>query len=306
MSNKPDFRGSRWLGHLCAGAAMLFWNTSYLSSKVLLEDFTPMELSFYRFVFAYPLLFLIAPRGIPFRGWKKELLPMGLGITGVTAYYFFQNTALTLTTVSNVGVLMSVCGLIIAVLNRIFYKEKTFTPPFVAGCLMALAGTVTITVESSGAMAFHPVGDLLAIGCAFSWAFYSLLNRKIGAEGYPGIALIRRTFFWGIAFMLPLLPFTEFRIGAERFLRPDNLLSFAHLSLLCSMLCYILWNVAVRNLGILTSGLYLYSGPVMAVLISVAVMHEPVGAASAVGILLILAGSLLAGKKKRAKEPASP
>lgn len=306
MSSKPDVRGSRWLGHLCAGTAMFFWNTSYLSAKILLEDFTPMELSFYRFIFAYPLLFLIAPRGIPFRGWKKELLPMGLGLTGVTAYYFFQNTALTLTTVSNVGVLMSVCGLIIAVLNRVFYKEKTFTPPFVAGCLMALSGCVMITVESSGAMAFHPAGDFLAIGCAFSWAFYSILNRKISAEGYPETALIRRTFFWGIVFMLPLLPFSEFRIGAERFLRADNLLCFAHLVLFCSMFCYILWNLAVRNLGLLTSGLYIYAGPVMAVLISVVIMREPMGPAAASGILLILAGSLLAGRKKRAREPVSP
>jgi drug/metabolite transporter (DMT)-like permease len=285
---------------------MFFWNTSYLSTKVLLEDFTPMELSFFRFLLAYPLLFLIAPRSIPFRGWKKELPLMGLGLTGVTAYYFFQNTALTLTTVSNVGVLMSVCGLMIAVLNRVFYKEKTFTPTFVAGCLMAVAGAVIVTVETSGAMDFRPAGDLLALGCAFSWAFYSVLNRKVGAEGYSEIALIRRTFFWGVIFMLAILPFTEFRIGAERFLRADNLLSFAHLVLFCSMFCYILWNIAVRNLGILTTGLYIYAGPAMAVLISVVILREPMTAVSAAGILLILAGSLFAGKKCAKKEPVSP
>ncbi len=306
MSNKPDFQGSRWFGHLCAGTAMFFWNTSYLSSKVLLEDFTPMELSFFRFLLAYPLLWLIAPRGIPFRGWKKELPLMGLGITGVTAYYFFQNTALTLTTVSNVGVLMSICGLMIAVLNRVFYKEKTFTSPFVAGCLMAVAGAVIVTVETSGAMDFRPAGDLMALGGALSWALYSALNRKVGEEGYPEIALIRRTFFWGIVFMLPILPFTEFRIGAERFLQPENLLCFAHLSLFCSLFCYILWNIAVRNLGILTSGLYIYTGPAMAVMISVVILHEPMTALSAAGILLILVGSLFAGKKKSAEEPVSP
>lgn len=285
---------------------MFFWNTSYLSARVLLEDFTPMELAFFRFILAYPLLWLIAPRGIPFRGWKKELPLIGLGITGVTAYYFFQNTALTLTTVSNVGVLMSVCGLIIAVLNRVFYKEKTFTPPFVAGCLIAVAGTVMVTVESSGAVAFRPAGDMLALGSAFSWALYSALNRKVGAEGYPEAALIRRTFFWGVIFMLPVLPFTGFRIGAERFLRPENLLCLAHLVLLCSIFCYFLWNIAVRNLGILTSGFYIYSGPVAAVLISVVIMREPITAVSAVGILLILMGSLLAGKKKKEEAPVSP
>ncbi|HPD89607.1 MAG TPA: DMT family transporter [Oscillospiraceae bacterium] len=306
MLNKPDFQGSRWFGHLCAGTAMFFWNTSYLSVKMLLEDFTPMELSFFRFLLAYPLLWLIAPRGIPFRSWKKELPLMGLGITGVTAYYFFQNTALTLTTVSNVGVLMSICGLMIAVLNRVFYKERTFTPTFVTGCLMAVAGAAIVTVETSGAMDFRPTGDLMALGGALSWALYSVLNRKVGAEGYPEIALIRRTFFWGIVFMLPILPFTEFRIGAERFLRPETLLCFVHLSLFCSLFCYILWNIAVRNLGILTSGLYIYSGPAMAVMISVIILHEPMTAFSAAGILLILVGSLLAGKKKSEEEPVSP
>jgi len=192
------------------------------------------------------------------------------------------------------------------VLNRAFYKERTFTPTFVAGCLMALAGAVVVTLETSGAMDFRPAGDLMALGGALSWAFYSVLNRKVGAEGYPEIALIRRTFFWGIVWMLPILPFTEFRIGAERFLRPDNLLCFAHLVLFCSMFCYILWNMAVRNLGILTTGLYIYAGPAMAVLISVVILHEPMTAVSAAGILLILAGSLFAGKKRSEEEPVSP
>lgn len=50
------------LGHIMALLTMFIWGTTYISTKVLLEDFTPLEILFYRFVIAYIILFIIHPK----------------------------------------------------------------------------------------------------------------------------------------------------------------------------------------------------------------------------------------------------
>ena len=39
------------LGHLAALATILVWGTTFVSTKVLLRDFAPLEILFFRFLF---------------------------------------------------------------------------------------------------------------------------------------------------------------------------------------------------------------------------------------------------------------
>ena len=51
----------------------------------------------------------------------------------------------------------------------------------------------------------NPLGDVLALLAALTWAFYSILTRKIGDYGYNTLQVTRRIFCWGLIFMLPTL-----------------------------------------------------------------------------------------------------
>ena len=84
----------RTLGHAAALMTIIIWGTTFVSTKVLLRDFTPVTVLFTRFVIGYAFLWCLKPRFLPFSGWKKELLFAGAGLTGVTLYFLLENIAL--------------------------------------------------------------------------------------------------------------------------------------------------------------------------------------------------------------------
>ena len=84
----------RTLGHAAALMTILIWGTTFVSTKVLLRDFTPVTVLFTRFVIGYAFLWCLKPRFLPFSGWKKEFLFAGAGLTGVTLYFLLENIAL--------------------------------------------------------------------------------------------------------------------------------------------------------------------------------------------------------------------
>lgn len=49
------------MGHLFALVTILLWGTTFISTKVLLRSFTPIEILFFRFIMGLIVLFLIYP-----------------------------------------------------------------------------------------------------------------------------------------------------------------------------------------------------------------------------------------------------
>jgi len=75
---------------------------------------------------------------------------------------------------------------------------------YLIGCVIALIG-ISIISFSGTTMHLNPIGDILSVGAAMVWSFYAVLSKKMGAFGYSVIQTTRRTFFYGILFMIPAL-----------------------------------------------------------------------------------------------------
>lgn len=69
-------------GHTAAIVTILIWGTTFISTKVLLADFTPIEILFYRFLIGFIALILVRPKMNPFKSWRQELLFAGAGLFG--------------------------------------------------------------------------------------------------------------------------------------------------------------------------------------------------------------------------------
>lgn len=128
---------------------------------------------------------------------------------------------------------------------------------------------------------------------AFVWACYSILSKKISSLGYPVLLTTRRTFFYGILFMVPALFFFDFQLRPERFGDITCLLNMVYLGLGASALCFVTWNTAVRLLGAVRTSVYIYMVPVITVATSALILREPVTWISAAGTLLAVAGLFL-------------
>ena len=91
-------------------------------------------------------------------------------------------------------------------------EEEKLGVPFCIGFLMAMAGIVMISFNGAE-LKLNPTGDLLALLAALVWAVYSILSRKISSLGYPVVLTTRRTFFYGILFMIPASFLLDFRLN---------------------------------------------------------------------------------------------
>ncbi len=283
----------RMAGHLAALFTIIIWGTTFISTKVLLVDFRPVEILFFRFVMGFAALLLVCPHRMKGVGRRQEMTFALAGLCGICLYYLLENIALTYTMASNVGVIISVAPFFTAILSHVFLKsEGKLRANFFIGFVVAMAGVALISFNGSN-MELNPMGDILAVLAAFVWACYSILTRKIGSFGYPVILTTRRTFFYGILFMVPALFLFDFEVRLERFTDMTHLLNILYLGLGASALCFVTWNMAVKVLGAVKTSVYIYMVPVITVVTSVLVLKEPVTWVSVMGTVLAVAGIFL-------------
>lgn len=289
------------IGHLAALLTIIIWGTTFISTKILLVDFQPVEILFFRFVMGYAVLFIICPRRLKGLDKKRELTFVAAGLCGICLYYLLENIALTYTMASNVGVIISVAPFFTAILAHIFMKsEEKLRANFFVGFVVAMAGIMLISFNGS-ALELNTMGDILALIAAFVWACYSILTKKISSYGYPVILTTRRTFFYGILFMIPTLFFFDFKMELSRFENISYLFNILYLGLGASALCFVTWNFAVKVLGAVKTSVYIYMVPVITVITSVLILHEQVTLLSGIGTILTLVGLFLSESKIQKK-----
>ena len=288
-------------GHLLAAITTFIWGTTFISTKVLLVSFTPIEILFFRFVMGLIILTAVFPHRLKGTTWKQEILFAGAGLCGVTLYFLLENIALTYTLASNVGVIISVAPFFTALFSHLFLENEKLKANFFIGFVIAMIGIILINFNGSMVLKLNPMGDLLAILAAFVWAIYAILTKKVSQFGYNTIQTTRRIFLYGVIFMLPALSVLPFKWGFERFLQPVNLFNILFLGLGASALCFVTWNTAVKLLGAVKTSIYIYLVPAVTVITSILILNETITWIAACGTLLTLVGLFISERKVKRK-----
>ena len=289
-------------GHLIALITVAIWATTFVSTKLLLADFKPIEILFYRFVLGYLTLWLLLPRPFAWQGIKQELTFIGAGFCGITCYFLCENTALTYTTASNVGVIVSLCPVLTALLAIYFLKAEKPALRFYIGCLCAIVGVAIISFNGKFVLSLNPLGDMLAVSACLFWAGYSILTKISSNQGYHTILLTRRFFFYGLILMIPALFLFDFDWDLSRFSKPANSLNMLFLGVGASAICFVSWNYALKLLGAVKISIYIYFIPILTIVAAVLILKEPFTWIAAIGTLLTLSGVLLSEGKIKIKK----
>ncbi len=286
----------RLKGHLTAFITIFIWGTTYISTKVLLQNFEPVEILFFRFVIGYLTLWVICPKLLRIER-EHELYFVFAGLFGITFYYLLENIALVYTQATNVGVIISIAPFFTAILAHFFIHGERLNRYFFIGFITAIIGICLISYNGSTSFCLNPLGDILAVSAAFVWALYSILTRKISEFGYPAVQSTRRTFLYGLLFMVPALFLFGYEPDYFKLAQPIVLGNVLFLGLGASALCFVAWNLAVRLLGAVKTSIYIYMVPVITVTTSVLILSEKINLISIIGILFTLTGLFLSYKK---------
>ncbi|URM32640.1 DMT family transporter [Cytobacillus firmus] len=270
----------------------LLWGGNFIVGKTLVDHASPTTLTILRWTIAIiclvPLVWHKEKRLLP---PKKAFLPLFLmGITGVALFQALQFMALEKTSATSVGLISTLNMFSIAGFSFIFLKEKINTLQLMS-MFVSLFGVLLVLSKGSLEMLVllqFNIGDLYMIAAVGMWGIYSVCSKWAMSFVSPMMSIL----YSGIFGLLVLLPF-----GTADFTVTDVtasfLLSILYTGLISTVLCMVLWNIGISQLGASTSGLFLNFNPIFTALLAFIFLGEVMNWIQATGSIIVIAGCFL-------------
>lgn len=290
-------RKNMMLSYALALSVVFIWSVTFVSTKILLEYLSPTEILFYRYVIAYLLFFAAGPKVLWPRSFRDEAKFALAGFLGVTLYFLCENFALLYSTASNVSLLVSTAPMLTGLVAHFMTKNEKITANFIYGCVFGLAGVFLIVFNGHFLLELNPVGDLLAMIAALSFAFYSIIIRDFNYSSYSAAVITRKTFFYSLVTLIPLLFTPLFDWEPEVLMRGEVMGHLFFLGLFASALCFLFWNKVIWELGAVRANNLIYLLPPMSMASAAVMLNEKITLLAAGGGLLILLGVYLSQKR---------
>lgn len=288
-------------GRLALAAAFIvvaIWSETFISSKILLNSgLLPADIFFIRFSMAYILIWFITPVRLFADSFADELRMMLLGLMGGSLYFLTENTALNFSTASNVAIIVCSAPVLTAILLAGFYQDERMNLRQVLGSAIAFCGVILIIYNGEVVLKLNPKGDVLALGAALSWGFYSLLMKKISAR-YSTRFITRKVFGYGLLTIVPYFIFVHPLCMDWNILKmPVVWGNLVYLGVVASMVCFVTWNWCLRVIGTVRTTNLIYAQPFFTMLIALLVLGERITWMAIAGTAVLTVGMIMADKK---------
>ena len=291
-----------YLWHTLALITACIWGSTFVASKILLiAGLSPAEIMCLRFAIAWIIMLPFCHKRI-WTNWRDELIFATLGLSGGSLYFLAENTAVKISSAtSTVALLICTTPIISALMNRLIHRNEKLSNRFMTGSIVALIGVSLVVLNGVFVLDDNPLVIILSIGASASWGVYSLIIRRM--EGlYSSAIITRKVFFYGIITMLPICIAEQIndisQLSAGVLLQPQVCTTLIFLALIASLLCFLIWNIVIRRIGIVLAGNYLYFNPVTSLIVAYIVLNEHITHLAIIGCLLTITGVYLCNKKR--------
>ncbi|MGC8838785.1 MAG: DMT family transporter [Anaerolineae bacterium] len=273
----------------------LTWGVNYPLVKSAIAAMDPLVFNALRMVVAMvamPLMALLM--GVKFRGVGRDLWKfLALGLLGNTGYQLFFIFGIERTTASNASLMLSTSPVQVALFGALLGLERVGKVGWL-GVFSAFAGIALLVIGKGETLAFGGaslLGDFLVLcGCA-TWALYTLGIRPL-IHRYGALRTAVLTVVLGV---WPLVLLSLPRAVQEDWSRvgwsPLAVATFS--GLFAIAISYMIWNVAVRNLGATRTAVYGTLPPVITALVDWLWLGQHFSGLQWLGAALTLAGVTL-------------
>ncbi|RON86401.1 DMT family transporter [Pseudomonas fluorescens] len=272
--------------------AIFIWAGNTVINKLAVGAIFPAEIGFYRWLLA-GLLFTPFMLKAVIAHWPQIRPNLGrifiLGVLGMAVYQSLAYFAATLTTATNMGIILSLMPLMSLAMAIISLGQR-LTAGALVGAVLSFAGV--LVVVSSGSLAAllqHGVnmGDAMMLIATLAYAIYSTLLKKWQLR-LPPLVLLYLQVLVAIVVLFPL-----YAASPKNGLTLQNIPLVLYACLLASMLAPLAWMQAVQRLGPSRTTLFFNLLPLITALIAAVVLKEQLAMYHLVGGLLTLGGVIL-------------
>jgi drug/metabolite transporter (DMT)-like permease len=229
------------------------------------------------------------------RHWKPIV---AAGLLGGGLHNVLQYWGLRYTQAINGPILNSLTSIFIIILGTLLLREPLPRRAAV-GAAISLAGALAIITALDPQVLLRlsfNAGDLLIILSLVMLAGYTLALRW-RPQGLDALSFLA-CFALVAEIPVGVLYVFERAYGPPIILNAASLLGLAYVSVFPALLAYHFWALGVAALGAARAGVFMYLNPFFGALLGVGLLGERFGLHHAVGMSLILAGVLVAQRKR--------
>lgn len=277
------------------------WGGSFVFAEIALRELGPMTITLHRVGWAAPLLFvLVRLRGLALpRGWRiwGSYLVMGALNNAIPfTLIFWGQTALEGGLASILNATTAVFGAVVA---GLLLRDEPLLPRKLIGAALGVLGVaVVVGADALGTLSLRNLAQLAVLAAALSYALASVWARVRLGDQPPLV----NAFGMIAGSTVLMIPATLWSDGLpDLALAPSTWAALAGLSLLSTVLAYLLYFAILRRAGAANLTLVTLLIPPFAICLGWLVLGETLPASAWIGFAVIALGLLVTdGRAARA------
>lgn len=281
--------------------ATLIWSGNFIVARGMIREVPPISLAFFRWVTASIVITIISWKHLKTsidllkKHWQYLLLVAFFGITTYNTLIYVAGQYIPAINLALIGTTSSPVFSII--LAAIVLKEQLSTLRL-AGLFLCIAGILTLLSKGSINTLIHfhfSPGDWWILTAALMFAVYNILVRKKPSAIGP-LPFLWVTFILGTLMLLPAYLVESSQQPAINW-SPSIFMIILYLGVGNSVICYLLWNFSIANLGAGRTALFGNLIPLFSSIEALIILKERVSWVHGLSALLVITGLVLANLK---------
>ncbi len=299
---------SNLLTYLKLLGAVLAWGGTFIAAKYAVIDASIEVSALLRFSVASIVLLLILKLQLgrlPRLNTQQLYYVVLLGLTGVALYNLFFFFGLQ-TVEAGRGALIITSNPLWVALGSVWFFRQRFGWINIAGLLICILGVATVLSRGHLTVLFSQgvaTGELSLLGCALSWAAYTLIGKKLMNSSSPlqPLALVTYSCVSGSILLLLWIVISGHPLRIHNTL---NLwISIGYLSLLGTVAGFVWFFQGVQKIGAAQAAVFVFFVPVSAIIFGVFILNEAITLSLFIGATLIIGGVAMVNKLSSSRVP---
>lgn len=286
-------------GSLYAIFCEVLFGFSYLFTKRITDSISPMTLLSWRFIVAFLFLNICMIAGIIKVDFKNKSISslFLVAIFQPVLYFVGETIGINLTSASESGTIIACIPIVTLLFSALLLKEKP-TKLQVTGVSITATGIILSVLTKGMEATFNTIGYIMLLLAVISYSLYSVFSEKaieftstektyvmiaFGAVAFTIIAIIENLRS-GTLKKIFILPFTNL----------DFLIAVLYLSIGCSVVAFLLYNLAISYIGTNKSASFVGISTIVTVIAGIIILKEKFTILQIIGTVLVIGGVYLA------------
>jgi Permeases of the drug/metabolite transporter (DMT) superfamily len=283
--------------------ANIFWGFSFVWTDIVLKaNIPPITLVSARMVIATILLGIWAKYTGNLQKIKYKHLKyfLGLAICEPFLYFLCETYGQTMVSPTVASVIVATIPLFTPIVGFLILKEKIGKATII-GIIVSMIGVLTVVFVGSHDLSGQFIGAILIFGAVIAALGYAVFVKYIVSR-YNATTLVFYQNLIGLLFFTPCFFIVDFSHLGDMKLTFAAVSSIIQLSVFASVIAFIFYSRAVKELGVTKAGVFCYIIPVLTALFAFFMVDEKLVILQWIGMIVVIFGlfiSQFAGRKSQ-------